>query len=463
MGVGRAKRWRRFDFSAVLFFGVLWFGPIVLAFTFGIQAGVDRNLAYRVTTTLANTVQSSLVATAGAIVTTLRNRPIYFLQGSGHPGDGVTLNDSSNDQSDLILIAGFFNDTNEVRLIRRNGSLVARWPVRFYDLIPNPTHFPQGWAPATNWNIDLHGALALPDGSVVFNFEWGGLVKLNRCGGVAWTIRRQTHHSVERAAGGGFWVLARRFVEGPTPYPPFETPFHEDTVLRVSEDGRILAEFSTVKIFYDNRLEALLTATGYSFEKGMKWDREIVHLNKVEELSNDIAADFPLFAAGDLVLSSRDRNLLMVVDGKVSKVKWWKIGPWIRQHDPEFKRGGTIVLFNNNIHQTAFGDGYLKVSPTAPRVTNIMEVDPVTGESKVIYGSAPGQELLSVIKGKVELTRRGGLLITEAQAGRVLETDAGGKLVWEYINRYSENEVAEIGEARMYPSTYFDVSDWTCH
>jgi hypothetical protein len=70
--------------------------------------------------------------------------------------------------------------------------------------------------------------------------------------------------------------------------------------------------------------------------------------------------------------------------------------------------------------------------------------------------------MLTVIRGKLELTDAGGLLITEFEGGRVFETDAGGQIVWEYINRYDEDEVAEISEARLYAPEYFDVPDWTC-
>jgi hypothetical protein len=80
----------------------------------------------------------------------------------------------------------------------------------------------------------------------------------------------------------------------------------------------------------------------------------------------------------------------------------------------------------------------------------------------VLYGGRPGQELLTVIRGKIQFTPRGGLLITEAQGGHVREVDAADRVVWEYVNRYSDEEVAELDEARLYPAAYFDVGDWSC-
>jgi hypothetical protein len=35
-------------------------------------------------------------------------------------------------------------------------------------------------------------------------------------------------------------------------------------------------------------------------------------------------------------------------------------------------------------------------------------------------------------------------------------------VVWEFINRFDEGEVAEVSDAIRYPEGYFTVSDWTC-
>ena len=447
-----------FDVSKILFYVVSIAGILGLVFSFGLYSGTEKTVVYTVLRDIKNTIQQSFheAATVSGI------KPEHFLQPARYQGEGVTINDvSPTQQEDLIFLSGFFENSNELRLINRNGDLVARWPVRFSEIFPDISHLEN--PPKTDWNIDTHGALILPDGSVVFNFEYSGLARLDRCGNVIWTLARMTHHSVERAENGGFWVPGRRFYkEGEdSPFPPFKTPFTEDTLLKVSEDGNVLTEISVPKLFYDNGLEAFLTSTGHKFEKNLVWDHEIIHLNKIDELSSDIVDDFPMFEAGDLALSLRTLNLVMVVDPNTSKVKWWRIGPWLRQHDPEFKSGGTITLFNNNTYQGAFFPG-LKSSVSLPRVSNIVEINPATDQYRIIYGSKKGQPMLSVIRGKHELIPNGGLLITEFQGGRVFETDAEGGIIWEYINRYSLDEIAEITEARLYPTSYFSVSDWSC-
>ena len=138
-------------------------------------------------------------------------RPVHFLQPARYPGEGVTINETDDEK--LVLLSGFFDGGNEIRLIRRDGSIGNRWPLQTTELIPHV--FEKEGGPATDWNVDTHGALIMPDGSVVFNFEYYGLVRLDRCGAVEWTLDRPTHHSVERAEGGGFWVPGRFYtVEG---------------------------------------------------------------------------------------------------------------------------------------------------------------------------------------------------------------------------------------------------------
>jgi hypothetical protein len=453
----------RLDLSRAVFYGLLFVSVIGLSFAVGLQAGARRNALFRAADFVKTRVETSLSIIRDEASTLTGTRPSHFLQRSRDERRGVTVNDASVDQRELVLVAGFFGSSNGLRLLRRTGEIVAQWPVQYYELFPDPTFLEGGDPPATNWNIDTHGAIALGDGSVVFTFEKGGVAKLDRCGAVVWTARRRTHHSIVRAEAGGYWVPSRRFVDdGTSPFPPFEIPFNEDTVLKISEDGQVESEFSVPKIFYDNGLEAVLTA-GQDFRRIKGWELEILHLNSVHELPTDLAADFPMFAAGDLLLSIRGRNLVMVVDKTGTNVKWWKVGPWVRQHDAEFRRGGTISVFNNNVYRPAFDrDESLPPVTWSRWASNIMEIDPATNETRVIYGGREAQPLQTTLRGKAHPTQAGGFLVTEFEGGRVFELDASGRIVWEFVNRYSEEYVAEITDARVYPADHFRQVDWSC-
>lgn len=448
---------KNFDLSKYVFITLL----LVLVFALGMYSAAKENSLYRLAASTAEAVRSSIGLVWQEKSNTTKTYPVHFLQRARHEGSGVVINNVPPGRQDLILLSGFFDQGNELRLIRRSGEIVNRWSIRFSQHFPEPVHMIK--PPATDWNIDTHGALALPDGSVVFNYEAAGLVKLDRCGRVVWKLDRMTHHSVERAENGGFWVPSRNYhSEGTVSvFPPFTTPFYEDTILKVSEDGRVLREISVPRVLYDNGLEALLTATGKFFSS----DNEIVHLNKVGELFSGLADEFLMFSAGDLILSLRNYNMLLVIDPETEQVKWWQIGPWIRQHDPEFKAGGMITVFNNNTY-AYFNEfrGQLgkTFDPPPTMISNIVAVDPATGTTNVLFEETGNHPMSSILRGKHDLTEDGNFFITDFEGGRVLEVDAQGRIIWAFINRYNENKVAEVTEARLYPGEYFTVTEWTC-
>jgi len=430
-------------------------------FLAGLYSGTTENAAFRAVEFLKRSVRSVLSERDNLA----RTAPTGFLQPARKPGTGVTVN-TRPDDGRMILLTSFFDGGTELRLIRRDGSVVARWPVRHSELFPNPDFLLE--PPKTDWNIDLHGAAINPDGSVVFNFEYGGTAKLDRCGETVWTLREPTHHSLVRSERGGYWIPGQKhYPSDPrNRFDPFtrvanEWPFTEDEVLHVSEDGKVTQRLSMVEVLYDGGLMPVLTAGGFSFLPDGTWSREFVHLNKIAELSAADAAAFPGFEAGDLVASLRTHNLLVVFDPETGRVKWHQTGPWIRQHDAEFLPDGTIAVFNNNAFRLDLLPGD-RTDLTRPQVSNIMTVDPKTGATAVVAGQRPGQEFYSVIRGKQQPLPDGGFLISDTGNGRAFELDPAGTLVWEFVNRYDDTRVLEITEAQSHPADYFTVSDWSC-
>ena len=419
-------------------------------FTYGVAVGTFQLFPFR----LIQNGWYSTRAMRDDLSTALGLRPGYFLAPARYTSAGVTRHDRARTAPGLTLLQGFVDGGNELRLIRADGSVIHRWPVKFFDLFPDPTHIaPAIKIPKRDWNAGTHGAQILPDGSVVFNFDYAGTVKLDRCGRLQWTMPRMTHHSVEESEDGGFWIPSERYVENGSPFPEFKPPYAADTVLKVSSTGTIVMEISVLELLFKNNLQGLLLMSNPMMPVPNQF---IPHLNDVEELSSTLAGRFPQFAAGDLLLSLRGLNLLMVVDPNTLKVKWHQVGQWLAQHDPDFEPNGTISLFNNNNAET-------QIDP-ALRHSTILEVDPTTGATSVKYGEGPHQRMYSEILGKHQyLDFDGGhWLITEATAGRVFEVNSAGDLIWEYVNRFNDREVAMIFDALRYPDQYFTVKDWTC-
>ena len=436
---------RKIDVSKMLFI----ISCVVLIFIYGVVVGRYYIFPYY----MLRSLKFNVVEVFDDVWTLAGLRPTHFLQPARYDGDGVLRFRQGQAAPGLTFITSFFDGANEMRLLRLDGTVVQRWPVRYSDFFPDPKHIrPKYRIPNTDWNIDLHGSLILPDGSVVFNFEHGGMVKIDRCGTEQWTVPRETHHSIDRAADGGFWVPGRRYGETESAFSLDEKPYYEDTILKISADGKVLTEISVPALFVKNNLYPVLLVKNWHMEN--KTIFELVHLNDVEELSADLADRFPQFDAGDLVVSLRDLNLIMVIDPTTQKVKWYQTGPWLRQHDPDFQADGTITVFNNNNDKTKTGSIF--------GGSNIIQLDMNNFESKILYGDKKDQKWFSAVRGKHQILENGNILIAETEAGRVFEVTDKGDIIWEFINRFNDEYVAEVTGAIRYPESYFTVDDWSC-
>ncbi|MEL7028723.1 MAG: arylsulfotransferase family protein, partial [Pseudomonadota bacterium] len=283
---------------------------------------------------------------------------------------------------------------------------------------------------------------------------------LDRCGNLVWRTDRPAHHAVALTEDGAVWAPSadNYYDSDQSPYGFIQPPFAIDTAIKVTPDGRVVEDFSIADSLIDSGKFGLLTLTGES-EPGLfpgvrlDFEEELFHLNDVEPLPRAIADDFPLFEAGDLLLSLRNRNLVLVVDGVTKQVKWWRIGPWVRQHDPDWRAGGTIVVFDN--FRDASDDGSVFGG------TRIIEIDPMQEGYAVLYGEKPEQQFYSRRRGKQDVRANGGILVTDAENGRLFEFDENGRITWEYVNRYDEDRVARITDGRVYEPEYFEA-DFDC-
>jgi len=429
------------------------------SFLAGIYSADHKNIAYQAVQTVKSEFRQVLRELPGQMDAGL---PETFIRPSRKPGAGVTVNKVGAD-GELVLLTSFFDGQTGIRLMRRDGTVVADWPVPLSRYITD-LDYVGNRAPKTDRNVDIHGAVIEPDGSVTFNYEYVGTVRISRCGDPIWTLHRPGHHSVERAAEGGYWIPGRRYFAAGSPapedqFPPFtlkqpKGEFSDDTVQHVSEDGRVIEEHSIMRLLYDSGLEPVLTATGESFRAGAGGHSDLLHVNKIGELPPALAPAFPMFEAGELMLSVRNRNLVMVTDAKAEKIKWWMIGPFIRQHDPDFNADGTITVFDN--HSDLSLDG------SRGGGSRIWRIDPATKAAVTLYGGRPDQPMYSPERSTHQMQANGNILIAEAQSGRAFEVTPAGKIVWEYINRYDADRVTWVHDAEAFDPSYFTVTDWSC-
>jgi hypothetical protein len=123
------------------------------------------------------------------------------------------------------------------------------------------------------------------------------------------------------------------------------------------------------------------------------------------------------------------------------------------QHDPDFTPDGKIILYDNRARIRN------KVGTYGSRV---VKLDPVTREVEVAYQGDPDEVFFSSQMGKQQPLDNGNILITEPDGGRAFEVTPAGEIVWDYINRWSADEVAVITKARRFPADFFRFPAAAC-
>jgi len=119
------------------------------------------------------------------------------------------------------------------------------------------------------------------------------------------------------------------------------------------------------------------------------------HQNDIDVLTADRASLFPMFSAGDLLLSFRSINLVVVIDPDSLKVKWYSFGKFSRQHDPDWSPTGEITIYDNQSHNFN---------------SRVVSIDPETGKSRVILdGSKHG--LYRFSKGSHQVDPDGSVIV----------------------------------------------------
>jgi hypothetical protein len=351
----------------------------------------------------------------------------------------------------LTLISGLFDNRIGIVLVGMDGTVVNRWVPDFYKIFPSPDHvLPKKDRPRSRWGYAIHGATAFEDGSVLFNFEYLGMVKMDRCGSILWTLPQMTHHLFSESDDGSLWVLSRRYRRtNPDGLGSMRVPFFDDTILQVTSDGRVTREIGFLAVIAKAGLTGLLADPGVfhpALGGGFKSD-DPTHLNDVEVFSRETAVPALGIREGDLLVSSRQLNLLLAFDPVTLETRWWQAGPWLRQHDPDILPGGRVSVFNNS---TAFGP------------SNVMTVDLASRQTTTLHAGKGNVSFYSAAMGTHQFLSNGNVLITEPEGGRVLEVSPAGEIVWEYVNRYDSSTVADISVATRYEPGFFRVTDWTC-
>lgn len=323
-----------------------------------------------------------------------------------------------------------------VKLIDANGVTKHAWDLDWFDHWPNPDHVPARERPKQRPGTHIHGIVLSPNGDLTYNYEHLGMVKVDACGHVKWRLPRFTHHSLFEDESGNLWTSeASTSPNPPADFPGYQPPYFTYHILQVSPEGKILQEINVLDLLRRNHLAGLL------YESSLENDSprpagDILHINDVEVFPASMKPG--LFHPGDIMVSFRNLNAILVFDPKTGLVRALEVGRFVRQHDANFIDGSTISVFDNN----NVGD------PPGRASSRIVEYSFADGHEKVVFEGDARHPFFTNIMGKQRRLENGGLLFTEAVEGRILETDREGDVIWTYNNIVRPGVAGLVEEAQ---------------
>jgi hypothetical protein len=280
---------------------------------------------------------------------------------------------------------------------------------------------------------NLYGVHLFPDGSVIFTQQerGGGIVKVDACGSIRWNLEGDYHHTISPTDGGDFWTFGGKQED------------YDHKFVRVSQQT---GEIKSVIDMADVR-----KSNPYLHIFNLQVDRsasDISHGNDIEPLPLSVADKFPQFNAGDLLVSYRTQNLVFVLDPDTLKIKWWRIGPWGRQHDADWEPDGKITVFGNN-------------EGTDRNFSDIVAIDPATFDAEVLVDGEK-YSFYSAFNGDHQRTEFDTRVVTSTTQGWAFEIDSYGKVVFSFVNAYDSksNTSLNVSEVERLPDDYFKTEFW---
>jgi hypothetical protein len=260
-----------------------------------------------------------------------------------------------------------------------------------------------------------------------------GLAKLDKDSRVLWKYRDLCHHDLDVGEDDTVYAITNEIAKtAPAGLEYIPTPCLVDCVDVISSKGKWKKRIRLLEAIKDSRYAPLLCmlerpkrfgdvappappgVTPELFHDERR-RRDVLHTNAVKVLPKALATKFPQFKPGQLLLSLRHLDALVVLDPASEKVVWAARGPWRAQHDPSFLANGHLLLFDN------------MGSPLGSRV---LEYDPQTQAFPWSYPAEKGKPFYSRIRGMCQRLPNGNTLIVNSVGGEVFEVTADREVVW---------------------------------
>jgi hypothetical protein len=318
----------------------------------------------------------------------------------------------------------------QATLLDMNGNVVHEWRLPFSKAWPDPPHVSD---PVAEERIHWFCVRMTPNGDLFANYtaieaspQGYGLVKIDKDSKLIWGFPERVHHNFDIDDAGRIYALIHAIRHEPVESAPhLRTPMIDDSMIVISPDGKELSRISIFDAFAKSKYRHYLD-TIRSNNRG-----DHTHANMVHVVPAAFAEKHEFCAAGDVMVSLRNPEMLAIINVERGEVVWASRGIWEQQHYSTALDNGNILLFDN---WGNYGPGGR---------SRILEWNPKNGEVAWCYCGTEENPLESMTRGSQQLLPNGNVLITESNNGRLVEVTRDNEIVWEY---YNPNQIGKLNK-----------------
>lgn len=304
----------------------------------------------------------------------------------------------------------------------------------------------------------VHGIEVTRTGGLIYAFDNGiSMQAQGPCEEPLWGATGTYHHTATLSDDGALvWGITT--VSGANSDPRMPRGGTESFVALNAETGEMVKSVTMVDVVAANpdvaiidlprRVHDVALTNPLNDQIDGDWLHDPWHFNDVDPLPAALAPAFPMFEAGDLLISARTINAVFVIDPDTLEIKWHRLGATRAQHDPDWHPNGTITVYDNRM---GWGD------------SDIIAFDPATFERSVVL-AGKDHNFYSFVRGKHVWIDEGHLQVTATQQARVFEVTPDGTQTTEFFSLRPGNDglAYPITEAIWLPEDALSAQMYDC-
>lgn len=317
----------------------------------------------------------------------------------------------------------------------RTDSVLHSWQFADDDFTGEPEAFP----------------VALPQNPILLA-DWsivglmGGtqnLFRLDKDSHILWKNEsRKFHHSLTLSHDSCVWACVWQDALTYNKHSDNWTPFVDDVLTKIDlRTGAVRWERSLADILISNGYLGLVH--GHANEEG-RYLEDYFHLNDIQP----ILVDGPYWQRGDLLLSLRNRSMVILYRPRTNQVLRIITGPFLAQHDVDVVSDHAITIFNNNRTSTAAVAGHAIDSTLMPKAvlnsSNIVQYDLVDSSfSYPFLAVFEREQIYTYRQGTHSFLGQGELFVESTEAGIIYILRGDEVILKQYPNPITPNGITE--------------------